>query len=189
MSHPASSPISDEVAVLDVVNTFLSCIKKRDKSLMLSLILPAGGATLLRRGKPLHMSLEDVVNRIPLAPDHPTILDEQAYNSKVLIDVSHSIFVPSVQWISAPCLSLAQLNVGTQTPIMYSTPILWDVKFDIWHVQDDIAMAWTPYVFYEDKVLHHTGTNIFTLLKQEHTGKWVISGVADVAREVVAPST
>jgi hypothetical protein len=97
MSHPASSPISDEVAVLDVVNTFLSGIKKRDKSLMLSLILPAGGATLLRRGKPLHMSLEDVVNRIPLAPDHPTILDEQAYNSKVLIDVSHSIFVPSVQ--------------------------------------------------------------------------------------------
>lgn len=83
--------------MLDVVNTFLSCIKKRDKSLMLSLILPAGDATLLRRGKPLHMSLEDVVNRIPFAPDQPTILDEQAYNSKVLIDVSHSILVPSVQ--------------------------------------------------------------------------------------------
>lgn len=50
-------------------------------------------------------------------------------------------------------------------------------------------MAWTPYVFYEDDVLHHTGTNIFTLLKQEHSGKWVISGVADVAREVAATST
>jgi hypothetical protein len=50
-------------------------------------------------------------------------------------------------------------------------------------------MAWTPYVFYEDNVLHHTGTNIFTLLKQEHNGKWVISGVADVAREVKRPST
>ena len=97
MSHPASSAISDEVAVLDVVNTFLSCIKKRDKSLMLSVILPAGGATLLRRGKPLHMSLEDVVNRIPFEPAHPTVLDEQVYNSKVLIDVSHPNLVPSVQ--------------------------------------------------------------------------------------------
>jgi hypothetical protein len=88
MAHPSPSPLPDEVAVLNVVTTFLSCIKKRDKSLMLSVILPAGGATLLRRGQPLHMSLEDVVNRIPFDPDYPTVLDEQAYNSKVLIDVS-----------------------------------------------------------------------------------------------------
>jgi hypothetical protein len=94
MSHPASSAISDEVAVLDVVNTFLSCIKKRDKSLILSVILPAGGATLLRRGKPLHMSLEEVVNRIPFEPTHPTVLDEQVYNSKVLIDMSHPTSSP-----------------------------------------------------------------------------------------------
>jgi hypothetical protein len=94
MAHPSPNPIPDEVAVLDVVNTFLSCINKRDKTLMLSLILPAGGATLLRRGQPLHMSLEDVVNRIPFDPNYPTVLDEQAYNSKVLVDVSllHTVF-------------------------------------------------------------------------------------------------
>jgi hypothetical protein len=56
------------------------------------------------------------------------------------------------------------------------------------HKQGDIAVAWTPYVFYEDDVLHHTGTNVFTLLKQENNDKWVISGVADVAREVAKPS-
>lgn len=72
---------------------------------MLSLVLPNGGATLLRRGQPLHLSLEDVVNRIPFDPDYPTVLDEQIYNSQVLVD-------------------------------------------------HDIAMAWTPYVFYSDDNLH-----------------------------------
>lgn len=105
MAYPAPNPLPDEAAVLNVVNTFLSCIKKRDKALMLSLILPKGGATLLRRGQPLHMSLEDVVNRIPFDSDHPKVLDEQAYNTKVIID-------------------------------------------------HDIAMAWTPYVFYEDDRLN-----------------------------------
>jgi hypothetical protein len=105
MAHPAPSPLPDEAAVLNVVNIFLSCIKKRDKTLMLSLILPRGGATLLRRGQPLHMSLEDVVNRIPFDADHPKVLDEQAYNIKVIVD-------------------------------------------------SDIAMAWTPYVFYEDDRLN-----------------------------------
>ena len=72
---------------------------------MLSLILSKGGATLLRRGQPLHMSLEDVVNRIPFDADHLKVLDEQAYNSKVLVD-------------------------------------------------GNIAIAWTPYVFYEDDKLN-----------------------------------
>lgn len=112
MAHLAPNPLPDEIAVLDVVNTFLSCIKKRDKILMLSLILPKGGATLLPRGQPLHMSLEDVVNRIPFNADHPKVLDEQAYNSKVLVD-------------------------------------------------GNIAMAWTPYVFYEDDRLHVGASYIY----------------------------
>ncbi|KAK7050612.1 putative lumazine-binding protein [Favolaschia claudopus] len=41
----------------------------------------------------------------------------------------------------------------------------------------EIAMAWTPYEFYFDDVLHHVGTNIWSFLKRE--GKWMISGVAD----------
>ena len=97
----------------------------RDKPLMLSLILPNGGVAL-RRGKPQHMSLLDLVNRIPFTPNYPIIMDEQAYNIKILVD-------------------------------------------------QDIAMAWIPYVFYSDEKLRHTGTNIFTLLKQEHDGKWMIS--------------
>jgi hypothetical protein len=99
---PFPNPIPDEAAVLDVVNIFLSCIKKRDKSLMLSMILPTGGATLLRRAHPLHMSLEDVVNRLPFEPDYLTVLDEQAYNSKVLVDVGPllAVFPRSISQIS-----------------------------------------------------------------------------------------
>ena len=139
MTNPASYPVPDEAAIHGVITTFLSCLKTRDKPLMLSMILPNGGATLLRHGQPQHLSLLDVVNRIPFTTDYPIVMDEQAYNTKILVD-------------------------------------------------QDIAMAWTPYVFYSDEKLHHTGTNIFTLLKQGHDGKWVISGIADVAREVPGAS-
>ncbi|KAL9077442.1 MAG: hypothetical protein Q9161_000287 [Pseudevernia consocians] len=53
-----------EVAVLEVVNKFLSCIKKKDRALMHLLILPNGGAKLIRQGKPVHLSLEAAVERI-----------------------------------------------------------------------------------------------------------------------------
>ncbi|KAJ7806420.1 hypothetical protein B0H14DRAFT_1567957 [Mycena olivaceomarginata] len=47
-------------------------------------------------------------------------------------------------------------------------------------VDREIAMAWTPYEFYFDGVVHHVGTDIWSLLKQD--GKWVISGLADNSR-------
>ena len=103
---------------------------------MVSLILPSGAACLLREDRdtntmqPLHLSLEALADRIRF--DGPDELDEQAYNSKVLVD-------------------------------------------------GEIGMAWTPYVFYEGIRLNHTGTNIFTLWKKE--GKWLITGVSDIARE------
>ncbi len=42
---------------------------------------------------------------------------------------------------------------------------------------------WTPYLFLEDGRLNHTGTNIFSMWRTESKG-WVITGVADIAREV-----
>ena len=99
---------------------------------MLSLVLPAGSATLIRRGAPVHLTLEAVVQRIPF--DSPIHMDEQIYNSSV-------------------------------------------------HVDGELGVAWTPDVFYEDGKLNHTGTNIFSMWKTKETG-WVITGVADIAREV-----
>ena len=99
---------------------------------MLSLVLTSGAATLIRRGAPVHLSLEAVVNRIPV--DSKVDMDEQIYNSTV-------------------------------------------------HVDGELGVAWTPYVFYEDGRLNHTGTNIFNMWKMKDRG-WVITGIADIAREV-----
>ena len=74
---------------------------------MLSLILPNGGATLLRCGQPLHLSLEDVVSRIPFEPDYPTVPDEQIYNSQVLVD--HDI---PMAWTPYVFYSDDNLDVG-----------------------------------------------------------------------------
>ena len=51
------------------------------------------------------------------------------------------------------------------------------------HVDGELGVAWTPYVFYEDGKLNHTGTNIFNMWKMKERG-WVITGIADIAREV-----
>lgn len=99
---------------------------------MLALVLPAGSATLIRRGAPVHLSLEAVVKRIPF--DSPIHMDEQIYNSSV-------------------------------------------------HVDGELGVAWTPYVFHEDEKLNHTGTSIFSMWKMKERG-WLITGVADIAREV-----
>ena len=81
-SGPTDVPAG--VAVLEVVNKFLSCIKNKDRSLMRSLILPSGAATLIRRGKPVHLSLEAVVERIPV--ESKVEMDEQIYNCRVHVD-------------------------------------------------------------------------------------------------------
>lgn len=129
-----SGPINipEEVAILEVVNKFLSCIKNKDRALMHSLVLPKGATTLIRRGKAVHLSLDEVVERIPV--ESKMEMDEQIYNCRV-------------------------------------------------HVDGDLGVAWTPYLFLEDGRLNHTGTNIFNMWKTESKG-WIITGVADIAREV-----
>ena len=107
-------------------------VSRKNRNAMLSLVLPSLAATLIRRGGPVHFSLDDVVNRIPV--DSKVEMDEQIYNSMV-------------------------------------------------HVDGKLGVAWTPYVFYEDGRLNHTGTNIFNLWKTKDKG-WMITGIADIAREV-----
>lgn len=49
-------------------------------------------------------------------------------------------------------------------------------------VDGDLAVVWTPYVFRFGGVVHHVGTNIFNLLKDEENGTWAITGIADTYR-------
>ncbi|KAJ6464793.1 hypothetical protein C8R47DRAFT_1155870 [Mycena vitilis] len=63
----------DQLAVLEVAEKFLKGLSG-DKQLMLDQILPSGGATLLRNGKPMFTTLTGVVERIPF--DDPRDLFE-----------------------------------------------------------------------------------------------------------------
>src|ERR1700744_5095275 len=58
----------DEQAVRATVQRFLGGIANRDKEAMLEVVLPDGGATLLRDGQPLYMNLRGVVERIHFDP-------------------------------------------------------------------------------------------------------------------------
>ncbi|KAJ6632222.1 hypothetical protein B0H10DRAFT_8440 [Mycena sp. CBHHK59/15] len=48
-------------------------------------------------------------------------------------------------------------------------------------VDQDIAMAWTPYEFLIDNAVDHVGTDIWSFVKQD--GRWLVSGVADNSRK------
>ncbi|KAJ6632228.1 hypothetical protein B0H10DRAFT_2427028 [Mycena sp. CBHHK59/15] len=86
MSNSTSSTVGftvEQLAVLDVAEKFLEGIGTRNKKLMLEQILPSGGATLLRNGSPLFLTLADVVDRIPF--DHPQNLEERISGQPVIL--------------------------------------------------------------------------------------------------------
>ena len=71
-------------AVLKTVEDFLGGIENRDKEAMLQLVLPEGGATLLRNGQPLHMSMRGVVERLEFDPE--TVKVESIRDPLILVD-------------------------------------------------------------------------------------------------------
>ncbi|KAK5116857.1 hypothetical protein LTR85_009117 [Meristemomyces frigidus] len=109
--------IPDNSTPLATAKTFLAGIKARDKKSM-------------RAGKPLHMAISDVLNRLPLSAD--ILMDELSYD-------------------------------------------------EVEHMDGDFATVWTPYKFYEDGKLHHTGSNNFCLWNSREKG-WIITAVQDIAR-------
>lgn len=61
------------------------------------------------------------------------------------------------------------------------TTVLEEAVHDaVIHIDDNIAVIWAPYRFFFDAQLHHSGTNIVSLLL--HEGRWLISGIADNSR-------
>lgn len=46
-------------------------------------------------------------------------------------------------------------------------------------------MIWVPYDFFLNDKLHHCGTDIVTLVRQD--GRWLITGIADNSRTNCTP--
>lgn len=67
--------------------------------------------------------------------------------------------------------------VGTPHKEVYDERLSgYDIKID-----DNLAIAWTPYEFYVGSTFSHRGVNVFQLFKSE-TG-WKIIGIADTRRK------
>jgi hypothetical protein len=49
------------------------------------------------------------------------------------------------------------------------------------HIDHDIAVIWTPYVFTINGKIDHCGTDVVNLIK--HDGRWLISNIADNSRK------
>src|SRR5579859_3453310 len=80
---PSWLPTAEELAVLAPIDILFEGIAKRDKALMLTAVLPGGGATLIRDGKILQLTWRGVVDRMPPGT---TQLEERTYDPLVRID-------------------------------------------------------------------------------------------------------
>ena len=59
-----------------------------------------------------------------------------------------------------------------------SDALLDEVTFDeIVLIDDDLAMAWTPYNLFIDGALHHCGVDLFTMRRS--SGRWLIAHLED----------
>lgn len=47
-------------------------------------------------------------------------------------------------------------------------------------IDDDLAMAWTPYNLYVDDAFHHCGVDLFVMRRRE--GRWLITRLEDTRR-------
>ncbi|MBK9734674.1 MAG: hypothetical protein IPO92_06790 [Saprospiraceae bacterium] len=69
-------------------------------------------------------------------------------------------------------------SIGTKSPgLKYDERLL---SYDI-HIDDDLAIGWTPYSFYLNDVFSHCGVNVFTLVKLN--GIWKIMSIVDTRRK------
>ena len=110
----------------------LTSCRNEDRYTMLPLVLTSDAATLIRHGKSVHLSLEAVVNRIPI--DSKDDMDEQIYNPTV-------------------------------------------------HINGELGVALTLYVFYGDGKLNNVGTDMLNMWKAKDRG-CAVTGIADIWREL-----
>lgn len=83
-SLAAQAAASDEKAVVARLQALLDGLAKRDRAMMAAQLLPGGGATLMRKGKPVQMTFEAFVDRLS-TPGTDT-REERIHNPLVRVD-------------------------------------------------------------------------------------------------------
>ena len=81
--------------------------------------------------------------------------------------------------VSVRCESIPNFitSVGKQKPgVLDERLSAYEVKIDA-----ELAIAWTPYVFYFNGQKSHCGVNVFTLVKLN--GGWKIQAIIDTRRK------
>jgi hypothetical protein len=64
VKDPAAAMGADQKAALACFQAFLDGLGKRDKAAMVAQLLPGGSAVLMRKGKPVQMTLEALAERL-----------------------------------------------------------------------------------------------------------------------------
>jgi hypothetical protein len=85
----AKTESAEEKAVVGRLQAFLDGLAKRDKAGMTAVLLPGGSATLMRKGKPVQMAFDALLERLS-APGTDT-REERIYKPLVRIDTDIAI--------------------------------------------------------------------------------------------------
>lgn len=85
LKDPAPSASSEEKAALASFQAMLDGLGKRDKAAMMAQMLPGGSAVLMRKGKPVQMTLDMLADR--LSQPGPASHEERIHDAVVHVDV------------------------------------------------------------------------------------------------------
>lgn len=80
----AGAASAQEKAALGSFQAMLDGLGKRDKAVMLAQFLPRGTATLMREGKPVQLSLEELADKISKSGTEP--IEERIHDALVRVD-------------------------------------------------------------------------------------------------------
>lgn len=84
VAEAAVAPAGAEKSALASFQAMLDGLGKRDKAAMMAQFLPGGTATLMRKGKPVQMTLESLADKISKSGTEP--IEERIHGALVRVD-------------------------------------------------------------------------------------------------------
>lgn len=79
----AAPAMATDAAVLEPVHSFFDAMSRHDQAAMRAQVLPKGTATLMRKGKPMQLTLGEFVDRVKQGKER---IEERIGQPQVLVD-------------------------------------------------------------------------------------------------------